>query len=167
MTTRPEDRDRPQLSLRPVTDDDIAVFFEHQQDPTACHMAAFTGEDPSDRSAHDAHWAKIRGIESIVIRTITAEEEVMGHVASFLREGDREVTYWIGRPHWGRGVATTALAQFLEIDDTRPLYARAAKDNLASIRVLEKCGFKVCEETKGFANARGAEIDELVLRLAP
>ena len=34
-----------------------------------------------------------------------------------------------------------------------------------SRRVLEKCGFTVIAEVRGFANARGEEIDELVLRL--
>jgi RimJ/RimL family protein N-acetyltransferase len=45
------------------------------------------------------------------------------------------------------------------------MYARVAKDNLASRRVLEKCGFTVIGEDKGFANARGQEIDELLLEL--
>ena len=44
-----------------------------------------------------------------------------------------------------------------------PIYARASKDNLASIRVLEKCGFKITGHGKGFANARGKEIEEVVL----
>ena len=54
---------------------------------------------------------------------------------------------------------------FLEFVTVRPLYARAAKDNIGSRRVLEKCGFVICGEDKGFAHARGAEIEEYVLRL--
>ncbi len=75
------------------------------------------------------------------------------------------MTYWIGREHWGTGIATRALAAFLAVQPVRPIRARAAKDNVASLRVLEKCGFQVTGEERGFANARGAEIAELVLEL--
>ena len=43
--------------------------------------------------------------------------------------------------------------------------ARAAADNAASARVLAKCGFRVVGEARGFANARGEEIDELEFEL--
>jgi RimJ/RimL family protein N-acetyltransferase len=54
------------------------------------------------------------------------------------------------------------LALFLEVVTVRPLTARVAKDNIASIRVLEKNGFEFSEEGKWFSNARGKEIEELV-----
>src|SRR4029453_1988037 len=74
-------------------------------------------------------------------------------------------TYWIGREFWGRGIATQALAVLLSAVKTRPLYARAAKDNVASLRVLEKCGFTIAGYERGFANARGEEVEEVVLEL--
>ena len=46
--------------------------------------------------------------------------------------GKPEVTYWIGRAFWGSGVATEALTRFLDKVWVRPIYARVAKDNLAS-----------------------------------
>lgn len=49
--------------------------------------------------------------------------------------------------------------------NVRPLYARVVKDNLASQRVLQKCGFTICGENKGFANARGKEVEEFIMRL--
>ena len=45
------------------------------------------------------------------------------------------------------------------------MYARVAKDNLGSQRVLQKCGFVIIGEDKGFANARAQEIEELLLVL--
>jgi RimJ/RimL family protein N-acetyltransferase len=125
--------------LRDVSEGDLPVFFEHQLDADAIYMAAFTAEDPSDR--------------------------VAGHVSSFEQSGEREVTYGLGREYWGRGVATAALWEFLWHDATRPLYARVAKDNLGSIRVLQKCGFEISGEDRGFANARGEEVEEFVLTL--
>ena len=79
--------------------------------------------------------------------------------------GQLEVTYWIGREFWGKGIATKALAVFLSSVKPRPLYARTAKDNIASLRVLEKCGFTIAGYERGFANARGEEVDEVVLEL--
>ena len=43
--------------------------------------------------------------------------------------------------------------------------ARVAKENLGSIRVLGKCGFEVTGEARGFANARGERVEELLLSL--
>ena len=90
---------------------------------------------------------------------------MVGHVASFERFGKLEVTYWIGREYWGKGIATKALSAFLNDLKSRPLYARAAKDNVASLRVLERCGFTICGYEKAFANARGEEVEEAILEL--
>ena len=153
------------LILRDVTDDDIPIFFEHQSDSTAGHMAAFTPEDPTDVDAHRERWNRILGDGTVKKQTVVVDETVVGHIASFDRAGNREVTYWIGRKYWGNGIATKALAKFLQQEVNRPLYARAAKDNVASLRVLEKCGFETCDEEKGFSNARGEEVEEYILVL--
>jgi RimJ/RimL family protein N-acetyltransferase len=154
------------LFLRDVVDDDLPLFFEFQLDPDANHMAAFIARDPTDREAFTAHWNKILAEPTCIIRTIVCDGQVVGSVSSYEESGRPEVTYWIGRAHWGKGIATRALTAFLEqVNATRPIYARVAKDNPGSRRVLEKCGFKVIGETKGFANARGEEIEELLLEL--
>jgi RimJ/RimL family protein N-acetyltransferase len=71
---------------------------------------------------------------------------VAGNVVCFEHSGKREVGYWIAKDHWGKGVATKALSRFLDQVTERPLYAGVAKHNIASIRVLEKCGFRFSEE---------------------
>ena len=115
--------------------------------------------------AFTAHWSKILGDDTVTIKTILFEGRVAGHIAKFERFGQPEVTYWIGRQYWGRGIATQALSEFLDDLPERPLYARAAKDNIASLRVLEKCGFAICGYDKAFASARGEEIEEVILKL--
>lgn len=151
--------------LRDVTEDDLPIFFKQQLDSAANHMAAFTTEDPADRDAFNAHWTRVLGDDAITKKTILFEGHVVGHVASFERFGKPEVTYWVGKEYWGKGIATEALSKFLGQLNVRPLYARAAKDNLASIRVLEKCGFTISGYDKGFANARGEEVEEVILKL--
>jgi RimJ/RimL family protein N-acetyltransferase len=151
--------------LRDVTEDDLPAFFEMQLDLEANKMAAFTATDPADRNAFMAHWNKILGDDTIIKRTIVFEGQVAGNIASFLQLRERELCYWIHKNHWGKGIASKALSEFLAFLQVRPLFARAAKDNIASIRVLEKCGFTICGYEKGFANARGEEIEEVLLKL--
>lgn len=153
------------VSLRELQDGDLPIFYEYNRDPVAVRMAAFTSKDPDDRATFDAHWARIRAADDVLNRTIEVDGQVAGSVSSYVTEGDMEITYWLGREFWGRGIATAALAEFLKEQATRPIYARAAKDNIGSLRVLQKCGFAIIGEDRGFANGRGHEIEEYVLRL--
>jgi RimJ/RimL family protein N-acetyltransferase len=150
--------------LRAVIEADLPVFFEQQQDPEANAMAAFPARD---QEAFMAHWTRILAEASVTTRTILRGGEVAGNVVSFDHDGQRQVGYWIGRRHWGKGVATRALSDFLAQVPTRPLYAHVAKHNVASIRVLEKCGFTVCGADKAASSAGGEEVEELIFSLAP
>ncbi|KUJ40860.1 GNAT family N-acetyltransferase [Streptomyces sp. NPDC093228] len=156
-----------EIALREVHDSDLPVFFRLMNDPVALRMAAFTPEDPADRAGFDAHWARTRTSPGVDVRTVLADGDVVGSAAVYGEAGEREVTYWIDRAHWGRGIATAALRILLEQIPERPLYARAAADNAGSRRVLEKCGFAQTARARGFAHARGEEIDEVVLVLKP
>ncbi len=154
-----------EVALREVHDSDLPVFFRQMNDPDSLRMAAFTAKDPADRDAFDAHWSRIRSSPDVVLRTVLVDGDVVGSASVYGDPGEREVTYWIDRAYWGRGIATRALKALLAEVPERPLHARAAADNAGSRRVLEKCGFRVTAHDRGFANARGAEIDELVLTL--
>ncbi|WP_091610403.1 GNAT family N-acetyltransferase [Micromonospora mirobrigensis] len=154
-----------ELRLRPVRDDDLPAFFAHQQDVEANWMAAFGPADPADRSAFDAHWARIRADPRIVNRTVLVGDEVVGYVAAFPVDDRTEVSYWIDPRRWGRGHATAALAALLRELPQRPVRARAAKDNRASLAVLRKCGFVVVGEDSGYAAGRGRQVQEWVLEL--
>jgi RimJ/RimL family protein N-acetyltransferase len=154
------------LLLRELLETDLPIFFEQQLDPEANWLAAFTTKEPADQAAFDAHWRRIMADPTIIIRTAVQADTVVGYVLSYEDDGRPEVSYWLGKAHWGKGYATQALVAFLaEANRARPIYARVAKDNLPSRRVLEKCGFVVIEGSAGFANARGAEIEELLLEL--
>jgi len=153
------------LQLREVLREDLPIFYQQQLDPVANYMAAFTVKNPAGREAFAARWAKIATDPTIIVRTILYEGQVVGSILSFEMLDEREVSYWLGREFWGQGLATAALATFLIIVEVRPLYSRAAKDNIGSIRVMQKCGFSIIEEDVGFAEARGEKIEELIFRL--
>jgi len=151
-----------QIQLRDVVETDLPIFFEQQLDPEATQMAAFPSRD---RERFMAHWTKIRADESVLIKTILFDGEVAGNLVCFEQLGDREVGYWLGKEYWGKGIATQALAEFLQLIETRPLYAHVAKHNVGSRRVLEKCGFSISGEDRFFSEILGNDIEEYVLVL--
>jgi RimJ/RimL family protein N-acetyltransferase len=128
----------PEVRVRPVEDDDLPIFLAHQDDPIAAAMAAFPTRPPD---VFYEHWAKIRADPTNYTRTIVADDEVVGDIVSWLDDGRRQVGYWIGREHWGKGYATAALRLVLEEIEDRPITAHIVPDNIGSQRVVEKCGF--------------------------
>jgi RimJ/RimL family protein N-acetyltransferase len=157
------------IRLRDVEADDLPLFFEHQRDPVAVAMVAFRSRD---RAAFDQHWAKLLADETKLKKTIVVApnafgavlaESVVGNIGSWTSEGKREVGYWIDRAFWGRGVATEALSAFLRLEQTRPLYAGVAKHNVASIRVLQKCGFTLSRSVEEESN--DADASHVILTL--
>jgi RimJ/RimL family protein N-acetyltransferase len=155
------------ILLRDVMEADLPILFQQQLDPVANQRAAFGAHDPADEDAFMAKWSRILGDDSITKKAILVDGQVAGNVLSFMApwSGKREVSYWLGRQFWGQGIATQALTELLACVKTRPLYARAAKDNLASVRVLEKCGFTISGYDKSFSDARGEEVEEVLLEL--
>ena len=154
-----------EVALRPIDDSDLDALFEQMRDPESVRMAAFTAENPADRTAFDVHMAKVRTLPEVTTRAVTVDGRLAGSIASFVVDGDTEVTYWIDRSFWGRGIAGRALALLLESVRVRPVFARAASDNVRSLKVLQRAGFAIIGTAISFANARNKEIEETILRL--
>ncbi len=152
----------PNVRLRLVRPDDIPVLYQHQLDNDANRMAAV---HPRDESAFRALWDGVFKQPSIVARAIIADDELVGHITIFNMDGVDGVGYWIAKTHWGRGIATRALTLLLEDVNRRPLHARVAVDNKASIRVLERCGFVVTGYQHSPGTERYVECEEAVLVL--
>jgi inner membrane transporter RhtA len=160
-----EEMHMTEVALRPVEDADLDALFDQMRDPEAVRMAAFTPPDPDDRPAFDAHMARVRSSPDVTMRAVTCDGQLVGSVASFVFEGQTEVTYWIDRPAWGRGIASRALELLLKLVPDRPLHARAASDNLGSLRVLQKAGFTIIGTENSYAPGRKRDIEETILRL--
>ena len=100
----------------------------------------------------------------VMARTIVVGGLVAGYVSSWEQDGKRLVAYWIGREHWGKGIATAALSEFLVLEPMRPLHAWVAVHNVGSIRVLEKCGFRtLAQENQQHADG----VNEVLMTLGP
>ncbi len=128
-------------------------------------MAAFTVADPDDRAAFDTRWRRHLADPDIRMRAVEADSGFAGTVAAFTLDGDREVTYWIRRALWGRGIATAALMLLVAAEPTRPLHARVAEANRGSLRVLERAGFVRTGSETSFAAGAGRPVVELLLEL--
>jgi RimJ/RimL family protein N-acetyltransferase len=165
LATSRSKREVPKMlvALRADSIDDDDTLFEYMRDPESVWMAAFTSEDPSDRAAFDAWRSRNQSNDEVTMRAITCDGELVGSIASFVVDGDTEISYWIGREHWGQGIASQALAMFLSEVADRLIRARAASDNIASRRVLEKAGFVVIGTEESFAAGRGQVIEETIM----
>lgn len=162
----PPETSRPAINLRPITPADLPTLYEIQTDPESNEMA---GTKPRGREAFFAIWASHFANPAINPRVIeirgTAGHEIAGSISRFPADGLDCVGYWIARQHWGRGIASRALAAFLLEEPRRPLHATAARSNEPSQHILTKCGFRLVgyrmgEETDRFT---AREIAEYVL----
>lgn len=152
-------------TLRPSTKADLEIFFQNQADEEANYMAAFTSKNPADRAAYITKWTRLLADDSVHMQTIVVDGAVLGCVVKFVMDGDADITYALAKSHWGKGITSKAVQQFLLLENTRPLFGRVAHDNIASQRVLEKAGFANIGINVAFANARGCEIEEFIYRL--
>jgi RimJ/RimL family protein N-acetyltransferase len=156
---------RMNVSLRAVEDGDLDEIYRQVTDPESIRMAAFTAEDQTDRRAFLDRMSRLRSDTSLSFLVIDVDGSVAGTIGSFRVDDELEVTYWVDRARWGKGIATAALRILLARTPDRPVYARAASDNVGSLRVLEKAGFRPVGVDRGFARGRGEEIEETILRL--
>jgi RimJ/RimL family protein N-acetyltransferase len=155
------------IELRDLDDDDLDAVFEMMRDAEARALAAFTADDPDDREAFDAWIARERSADDVLYQVVTENGGFAGTAAVFTVDGDREVTIWIARHAWGRGVATAALRLVMSREPVRPLFARAASHDAAAIAVLRSSGFTEVSRNTVFAPGLGREAEEVVFALLP
>ena len=102
------------IILRKTEIADLEFFFIFQLDNEANYLAAFTSKDPTDKTAYLQKYSKFLNDPTINMQTIIVKNSIAGSIAKFEMEGQAEVTYWIDKKFWGKGVATKALKEFLK-----------------------------------------------------
>lgn len=132
------------LRLRPVRPVDVPRLFDLECTEACARMA---GIKPRTRDVFFAKWDAIFADPAITPRAIELltphGPEVVGAINVFQRDGKNFFGYMIFPEHWAKGVASFAVSAILKQDLRRPLYASALRSNVASIRVLEKHGFRL------------------------
>ncbi len=154
--------------LKPVREDGVAALYAMHSDEASAWQA---GVGLSGRSLPEFRARMLKkapDTKNMVISAIWLDGEMVGDVSSFLRGNKREVGYWVTRAHWGKGVASKALPLFLpfvmDIYPKSPLYARVVDGNIASIKLLQKCGFKPVERDTFYSDVRGSNIEETLFQ---
>lgn len=151
-----------EIRLRDVCGDDLPKLYDFQFDPDANRMA-FT--HPRNRDAFDVHWEKSLADQSVVVKAIMVGDDLAGCISCFKADGQDSIGYWIGKEYWGHGIATQGLQMLLKEVSVRPLHARVAVANIASIRVLQKCGFDIVGQEHTPASDRYKKCEEAILEL--
>ncbi|MDL4777514.1 MULTISPECIES: GNAT family N-acetyltransferase [Thermomonosporaceae] len=111
-------------------------------------------------------WPGVVLVDGAVAGRVTLDNILRGPMQSCL------VGYWVARAHTGRGVATEAVRQVLDLAfrhlRLHRVEACTRVDNLASQRVLDHNGFRLVGTARRHFYAEGRWHDERVFeRLAP
>lgn len=134
----------PSWRVRPTRPEDVSRLYELECCPDSCRMA---GVKPRSREAFFARWDDIFKDANITRHVVEMDTplgpKIVGTINIFQRDGKSFVGYLITKEHWGKGLASFALAEILKHDLRRPLFANASTSNAASVRVLQKHGFRL------------------------
>lgn len=142
----------------------IPDLFKFHQEPEANQMAAFIRDDYKDYNLFFKRWEQITKNEENTLNLIYCDKTLVGYICAYKLFNEINVGYWLGKEFWGRGIASFALKLFISKFKNKTLFARVAFDNIASIRVLEKCGFSLISEELFYSNFRKIKIKELVYK---
>lgn len=155
------------IDLRALDDDDLDAVYTMLTDAEAVKMAAFTAPDAADRASFDEWIARERTSPDVSLHVVTERGGFAGIVAAFTVGSDREVTCWLARHAWGRGVGAEALRLLVSREPARPLFARAAAGDERFISLLRRLGFAEISRSVQYAPGVDGEVEEVVFALAP
>ena len=107
----------PVVTLLPVEDGDLPLFFEWQADEESSRLAAVATRDVE---VFAAHWSRIRSDAETTLRTVVADGAVAGNALSWTGDDGRMVGYWLGKAYWGGGSQARRSHSFSKTSGTDP-----------------------------------------------
>src|SRR5205814_7482221 len=121
---------------------------------------------PYTRDHADVWLAKVTSQMPPMTFAIAKNDELTGVIGFDVLLGPNrysaEIGYWIGQEYWGRGIVTEALQAVTEYafahHEVTRLQAHVFEWNVASMRVLEKCGY----QREGWLRQSGIKDGKLV-----
>jgi len=135
------------LSFRPWQPADLPQYRAMLDDPALWHFLPEAQPDPLTEADARALIDLSNGAPHHEVRAVLENGRPVGQVRLlFGADGEGEVSYWLGRAHWGRGIARRALHDWTaECRARHPalsLFARIRADHTASQRVARAAGYE-------------------------
>lgn len=138
------------VRIEPVEPCHIPAIQELASDPAIGEMSNVPSPYPPTGAVQFVQWASEgRQAGTLYAFAVISQERGCVGICSLIgvsaEEGRAELGYWIGKPYWGQGMATTAgrlvLAYAFHELGLRLVTAGCLQRNTPSVRVLEKLGF--------------------------
>ncbi len=138
-------------AFRPWREADAPAFVALLDNPKIWELLPEDYPDPlTEDLARDLIALSNQG-EHHVVRAIETGGALVGQVRLLFNpaaddRSEGEISYWLGEPHWGRGIGADAVALFTEhcfreLNALKTIFGRVHERNAASARILEKSGY--------------------------
>jgi RimJ/RimL family protein N-acetyltransferase len=147
------------IAVRPLVEADAPALAAGARDPLVPYYTSV----PENYTEANAHEFIARGGHNYAI-VDARTDELLGVVGFLVHDHSRaHFGYWVGKDARGRGVATRALRLLSRWAVEEHGFARlqliVEPENLASIRVAEKAGFRREARLRSYIELRGARRD--------
>lgn len=142
----PETLSTDRLLLRLPRLPDATAIFEYASDPTVVQYMNYPPRtNLEDLVEHlKTHRDRWEADNFSWVLTVKPEDKAIGTISCSIEEDRAEFGYLLNRSHWGQGYATEASSAIVSWamarNDISRVWATCDPENLASVRVLEKCG---------------------------
>lgn len=144
----------PRLLIRPFCDSDLETFLAYRNDPDVYRYQGwktpFSRQDALEFIARVK--ATLPGIPGAWLQLAIEHKdsgEMLGDVAFHITSSNTRqayIAYSLARTSWSQGYATEAVGKLVDylfrVRDLHRLMADCDVDNVASIRLLERLGFR-------------------------
>jgi RimJ/RimL family protein N-acetyltransferase len=137
--------------LRPLRTDDALAWYAYLSDPEVTHLTSYNVSSMDQVSnfiaTYISDYAERRSSRWALVDADS--DQLIGTCGYYSWNPDHsiaELGYDLSREHWGKGLMTEAVRAvvrwgFHEVQINR-IQATVMAGNLASMRILEKCGFQ-------------------------
>jgi len=134
--------------LRDFIKQDVEYLVEYLNNDEVTKF--LTSRIPTPYTLENAEWWVDIGSKEKMNKAIVVEGVFVGVVGAAVGEYEyqrsAEIGYWLAQKYWGKGIATEAVKNFttsvFSSTEVVRLFAPVFGPNIASMRVLEKCGYK-------------------------
>jgi RimJ/RimL family protein N-acetyltransferase len=154
------------IALRPLAEEDVPAIVEACRDP---EIPRRTSVPEGLTEAQAGEFVVEAGDVYAIVDADTGE--LLGTVGFHVRHGRGDFGYWVRKEARGRGVATRALVLLTRWAARERGLGRlqliVEPDNLASIRVAERAGFRREGRLRDYIELKGSRRDVYMYSLLP